>query len=169
MKHLKTLVIAVVLAVGTVSFASAQSKVAHIDVQKLLTEMPEMKAAQAELEKLGKTYEADIRTTYQELQNKSQLYKNEANAQSQEENTKRMQELASMEQNIMQAEQQARQEINKKKLELMEPILQKANDAIQKVGRAQGFDYVLDASAGSGVILADGKDITDDVKKELGF
>lgn len=169
MKHLKTLVIAVVLAVGTISIASAQSKIAHINVQKLMSEMPQMKAAQAEIEKLGKTYETDIRNTYQELQNKTQLYQSEANAKSNDENQKRMQELAGMEQNIMRAQQVASQEIEKKKIELLEPILKKANDAIQKVGRAQGFQYVLDSSAGSGVILADGKDILADVKKELGF
>lgn len=169
MKQLKTLALAVMIALGTLSFAQAQSKVAHINVQKLLSEMPEMKAAQAEIEKLGKNYESDIRTTYQELQSKTQLYQSEANAKTEEENQQRMQELAGMEQNIMRAQQVAQQEIKKKELELLEPILKRANDAIQKVGRAQGFQFVLDSSVGSGVILADGKDLMADVKKELGF
>ncbi|MDG3582402.1 MULTISPECIES: OmpH family outer membrane protein [Galbibacter] len=169
MKQFKKLVIAVVLVVGSVSFANAQSKIAHIDVQKLVEDMPAMKAAQAELQKLGENYQADIKTSYQELQNKMTLYKNEAGTKSQEENQKRAQEVDGMQQSIMQAQQQAQQELSKKERELLQPILQKANDAIQKVGRAQGFDYVLDSSTGSGVILADGKDLLADVKKELGF
>ncbi|TRZ44418.1 OmpH family outer membrane protein [Robertkochia solimangrovi] len=169
MKHLKTLVIAVVLAVGSVSFASAQSKVAHIFVDKLMQEMPEMKAAQAELEKLGKSYESDIKTTYQEFQSKAQLYENEASGKTQEENAKRMQEIQQMQASIQQAQQVAAQEIDKKKIELLEPLLKKVNDAIQKVGRAKGYQYVLDASMNSGIILADGPDLTPDVKKELGF
>ena len=42
---------------------NAQSKVAHIDVQKLITEMPEVITAQKELEKLQKTYTTDIQNT----------------------------------------------------------------------------------------------------------
>jgi len=168
MKHLKKLVIAIAF-VGAVSFASAQSKVAHVNVQQLMSEMPEMKAAQAELKKVGETYQADIQASYKELQNKVTLYKNEAATKSQDENLKRQQEVQGMENTILQAQQTAQQEMQKKELELLEPILKRANDAIQKVARAQGFQYVFDASPGSGVILADGKDLLADVKKELGF
>jgi outer membrane protein len=51
----------------------------------------------------------------------------------------------------------------------LKPITDKAKAAIQKVARAQGFEYVLDSTVGGGVILADGKDLMADVKKELGF
>ena len=169
MKQFRTLVIAFALAVGTMGFVNAQSKVAHINVQQLLSEMPEMKAAEAELGKLSKTYEADIRTTMQELQTKVALYEKEAPTKTDEENAQRMQEVQGIQQNIQQANQVAQQELGKKRMEILEPILTKANDAILKVGRAQGFDFVLDSSAGSGVLLADGKDLLADVKKELGF
>ncbi|UOB18873.1 OmpH family outer membrane protein [Abyssalbus ytuae] len=169
MKQLKKLVIAFALVVGTMSFVNAQSKLAHINVQQLLADMPEMKAAEAELTKLSKNYEADIRTTMQELQTKVALYEKEAPTKTDEENAQRMQEVQGIQQNIQQANQVAQQELGKKRMEILEPILKKANDAILKVGRAQGFDFVLDSSAGSGVILADGKDLLADVKKELGF
>lgn len=45
------------LFVAATSFVNAQSKVAHIDVTKLLADMPEMKAAEAELKKLSETYQ----------------------------------------------------------------------------------------------------------------
>lgn len=169
MKQLKTVLIAFALVVGTMGFVNAQSKIAHIDVQALLSEMPEMKAAEAELTKLSKTYETDIRTTMQELQTKVALYEKEAPTKTEEVNAQRMQEVQGMQQNIQQANQVAQQELGKKRMEILEPILQKANDAILKIGKAQGFDYVLDSSAGSGVLLADGKDILPEVKKELGF
>ncbi|WP_417442890.1 OmpH family outer membrane protein [Joostella sp.] len=169
MKHFKTLVIAVVLAVGSISFTSAQSKIAHINVEQLMADMPAMKTAQAELKKLSDTYQADITTSYQELENKMKLYKNEAPTKSQDENQKRAQEVDGMQQTIMQARQQAQKELQEKQLELLEPIMQKANDAIQKVGREKGYQYVFDTSPGAGVILAEGTDIIGDVKKELGF
>lgn len=169
MKQFKTLVIAVVLAVGSMSFVSAQSKVAHVDVQQLVSDMPEMKAAQAELQKLQGTYKTDIDASVQALQSKMKTYQTEAATKSQDENQKRAQEVEGMQQSIMQAQQQAQQELSQKEMELLKPILEKANAAILKVGKAQGFDYVLDSSTGSGVILAGGKDLLADVKKELGF
>ncbi|UGU14823.1 OmpH family outer membrane protein [Sinomicrobium kalidii] len=169
MKQLKTLAIAVVLAVGAVSFANAQDKVAHVNVQQLVEDMPEMKAARSELEKLEKQYSADLKSSGQELQNKIKLYESEASGKTEEENRQRAEEVQSMQNNIMQARQTAEQELQKKQMELIQPILEKARQAIQKVGREQGFKYVLDSSPNSGILLADGKDLLADVKKELGF
>ena len=61
MKQFKTLLLAAALFIGGASFMQAQSKIAHINTQDLIAGMPEMKVAQAEMEKLGKTYEADIK------------------------------------------------------------------------------------------------------------
>ena len=168
MRSLKTLLTAIVL-LGALSFTNAQSKVAHINVQQLLSEMPEMKAAQAELKKLEETYKADLQSSFQEFQSKAKLYESEAASKTQAENEKRAVELQNFERNLGEARQTASQELQKKQGELYQPILQKANDAVQKVAKAQGFHYVLDASPGSGVILAEGKSLLADVKKELGF
>ena len=61
------------------------------------------------------------------------------------------------------------QEMQKKEVDLLKPITEKAKAAILKVARVQGFDYVLDSTQGGGVIMADGKNLIDDVKKELGI
>lgn len=148
---------------------SAQSKIAHINTQQLIEAMPAMQSAKAELEKLAKTYETEIQTMATELQNKVKQYDAEASTKTNEENTTRMQEVAGMEQSIRQYQAQAQQDLAKKEADLLEPILKKAKDAVVKVAKAQGFDYVLDSTAGQGVILADGKDLLADVKKELGF
>ncbi len=169
MKHLKTLVLAIALIVGSTSFMNAQSKVAHINTQELVAAMPEYKAAQAEIEKLAKTYDTELQTMGTEYQNKIKQYDAEASSQTKEENQKRMQEVATMEQSIRQFQGQAQQDMQKKEFDLLKPITEKAREAIQKVARAQGFQYVLDSSQGQGVILAEGKDLMADVKKELGF
>ena len=52
---------------------------------------------------------------------------------------------------------------------MMKPLIDKAKAAIDKVATGLGYDYVLDSSAGGSVIIAKGKDIMADVKKELGF
>jgi outer membrane protein len=154
----------------TISFAvNSQSKVAHINSTELVSSMPEMNEAKAELEKLAKTYENDIQTMAAELQSKVKQYDTEASTQTDEENGRRLQEVQGMEQSIRQYQNQAQQELQKKEFDLLKPITEKAQAAIIKVAKAQGFDYVLDSTQGQGVIFADGKNLIEDVKTELGF
>jgi outer membrane protein len=169
MKQLKNLVLAAVLLIGGTSIMNAQSKVAHINTQELVQAMPETKAAQAEIQKLAKTYDVQIQDMGNEYDAKVKRYDAEAATQTAEENQKRVEEVASMRQSIAQFQQQAQQELQKKEFDLLKPITEKAKEAILKVARAQGFQYVLDSTQGQGVILADGKDLMEDVKKELGF
>lgn len=169
MKQLKKVAVAIVLFVAATSFVNAQSKVAHINVTDLLSEMPEMIAAQAELKKLQETYKADIESSMTELRNKYTQYQSEASAKSKEENEKRAIELQGFEKNIGEAQQVAQQELAKKQAELFQPISEKAMAAIEKVAGAQGYDYVMDATQGGGLIVAKGPDLLSEVKKELGF
>src|SRR6056297_38728 len=169
MKQVKKVAVALMLFVATTSLVNAQSKVAHIDVTQLLSAMPEMKAAEAELMKLQETYNADIQGSMTEHRNKVTQYQNEAASKSKEENEKRAIELQGFEKNIGEAQQKVQQEFQKKQAELFAPISEKAKAAIEKVAAAQGFDYVIDAQQGSGLIVARGKDLLADVKKELGF
>jgi len=98
MKHFKTIAVALVMLVAT-SFVTAQSKVAHIDVTQLLSAMPAMKTAEAELKKLSETYNADIEAVMTEFQNKATQYQNEAPSKSKEENEKRAVELQGFQRN----------------------------------------------------------------------
>jgi outer membrane protein len=169
MKTMKHYVLALVALFSVTTAAVAQSKVAHINVQQLLMDMPEMKAAQEELKKLEATYRADIESSVAELQKKLVTYQNEAASKTAEENKARADELQGAERNIANAEQAAMGELQRKQQDLFAPISEKAKVAIEKVAAAQGFDYVIDASPGSGLIVFTGKDLMADVKKELGF
>ncbi|AXT61152.1 OmpH family outer membrane protein [Aquimarina sp. AD10] len=169
MKQFKTLLIAFTLIIGTSGFVNAQSKVAHIASQALVESMPAFKAAKSEIEKLNKTYDAEIRNMVLELQNTIKKYSAEAETKTDEENLKRQQEIQATEKSINDYRQNALKDLQKKEIELMKPIYEKARTSIQKVARAQGFQYVLDSTTGTGVIMADGKDLTADVKKDLGI
>lgn len=169
MKKIKTLLIAASLFIGATSFTNAQSKVAHINTTELIKAMPAMKTAQADMERVGKTYQADIEAMKKDLKTKTDLFEAQANTKTQEENEKRYLEVQTDNQSIQQYAANAQQQLQKKELELLKPITDKAKAAILKVAKAQGFDYVLDSSPQTGVIMAEGKDLLADVKKELGF
>ncbi len=169
MKQLKSLLIAALLFVGASQTVSAQAKVAHINVQDLMTNMPEMKAANSQLEKLGKTYDTEYNTMVEEYTAKIKKYDAEANTAGEAVNKTREAEVQDMRTRIQQYQQTASTDLQKKQEEIVKPILEKARVAIQKVAKAKGYQYVLDASVGSGVLFAEGPDLLADVKKELGF
>ncbi len=169
MKKIKLLAIAIVLFIGASTQVNAQSKIAHIDTQELVASMPEMKSAETELEKIEKTYDTELRNLANEFEAKVRRYEQEADSKSEEENMIRAQELQEMQNNIQEYRQQAMEEYDKKRQDIYQPLLEKARKAIEKVGKAQGFDYVFDSTMGSGVIMAEGKDLLPDVKKELGI
>lgn len=169
MKNLKLLLVAAVLFFGATSLMNAQSNVAHIDTQALVEAMPEMKAAQGQLEKLQKTYDAEIKSMMQEWQAKMAQYEGEVASQTQDENEKRAIEVQGMQKNIGDYRNNALEDLRKKEVDLLQPILEKAKAAIQKVARGKGIQYVFDSTSGNGVLLADGTDLLADVKSELGI
>lgn len=166
MKKIKLLAVAVVLFVGATQM-SAQTKIAHINTQELVEDMPEMKEAAKELEKISKTYETEIRNLASAFESKVKRYEEEVDSKSEEENMARGQELQEMQNNIQEYRQTAMRELEKKEQDIYQPLLEKARKAIEKVGKAQGYDYILDSTLGSGVIMAEGKNLLEDVKKEL--
>ncbi len=169
MKQFRTLFIALALMIGATAFTNAQSKIAHIATQELVQSLPEYKSAQEQLDKLEKTYDAEIKDMLSEAQSTMQRYEAEANTKTDEENQKRATELQAAQRRIQEHSAQARQDLQKKEQDLLRPILEKVRTAIQKVARAKGFDYVLDSTTGTGVLLADGYNLMPDVKKELGL
>ncbi len=169
MKQFRTLFIALALMIGATAFTNAQSKVAHIATQELVQDLPEYKNAMDQLQKLEKTYDAEIKDMLSEAQSTMQRYEAEANTKSEEENQKRATELQAAQRRIQEHSAKARQDLQKKETDLLRPILEKVRTAIQKVAREKGYDYVLDSTTGTGVLLADGYDLMPDVKSELGL
>ena len=168
MKQLKTLFIAIVMFFGA-QVASAQTKVGHIDVSALMTTMPAMKAAEAQLTKLRDGYDAEYKKLVTEYQTKAAQYQKEAETAGDVLNQTRSQEMQDMGTRIQKYQDDASKSLQDKSVELQKPLMEKAQAAIQKVARAKGVQYVLDSTVGSGVLLADGIDLLADVKKELGF
>lgn len=170
MKQFKTLLFAVAVFFAANTFSNAQTKIAHIDSQALIGEMPATKTAQAEIEKLEKTYQTEIEGMITEYQNKLKRYDAEAGSQTDDENGRRMNEVETMQRSIREYQGQAQEDLQKKQFDLIKPIAEKVQAAIAKVAKAKGIEYVLQSTPNNGIVLvADGLDLTADVKKELGL
>lgn len=166
MKQLKTLLIAAVMFFGASQAASAQAKVAHVDVAELMQKMPAMLDAQKQLEKLSTTYDNEYKVMVEEYQNKIKKYEQEAANVSDQLNEERSREVQDMQKRIVDYRDNAQKELQKKEADLIKPIMDKIKASIQKVGKAKGYQYILN---GADLLVADGPNLTADVKKDLGF
>jgi outer membrane protein len=166
MKQIKTLLIATLFILGASQTSNAQAKTAHVDVTDIMSKMPAMLDAQKQLEKISATYDADYKKMAEEFKAKLAKYDAEAATVSEAMNGERQKEVTDMQKRIQEFGQNAQKEVQQKQEDITKPIYEKVRASIQKVGKAKGFQYVLD---GSTLLLADGPDITADVKKDLGF
>ena len=170
MKQFKTLIIAIVLFFGA-QVATAQTKVGHVDVSALMTTMPAMKAAEAQLTKLKEGYDNEYKKLVAEYQTKAAQYQKEAETAGELLNQTRSQEMQDMGTRIQKYQDDASKSLQDKQIELQKPIYEKALAAIKKVSDAKGLSYTIDATS-PGTVLnigAESIDILADVKKELGF
>ena len=165
MKQFRTYLIAAVALLGFQTI-NAQAKTAHVDVREIMTKMPAVLEAQNQLKKLSDTYTADYKTMVDEYQAKLKKYDAEAGTVTDAVNQTRQQEVQDMGKRIGDFQETAQKDLQKKEADLMKPIEDKVKASIQKVGKAKGFQYILNASD---LLLADGPDLTADVKKDLGF
>jgi outer membrane protein len=166
MKQIKTLLIAAILILGANQTISAQTKTAHVDVNEIMAKMPAMLDAQKQLEKLSTTYDADYKKMVEEYQAKLKKYEAEAATVTEAVNGERSKEVQDMQKRIVDFRDNAQKELQQKESDIVKPLMEKVRASIQKVGKAKGFQYILD---GSSLLLADGTNLTVDVKKDLGF
>jgi outer membrane protein len=165
MKQIKTLLIAAIVSLGA-NQISAQTKIAHVDVNEIMSKMPAMLDAQKQLDKLSTTYDSEYKKMVEEYQGKLKKYEAEAATVTEAVNGERSKEVQDMQKRIVDYRDNAQKELQQKESDIVKPIMEKVKASIQKVGKAKGFQYVLESTP---LFLADGTNLTADVKKDLGF
>ncbi len=168
---MKRVLLALALTLGIAGNAVAQQKIGHINVDELLSIMPETQAAEKEIQKYASQLDGDSQAMQQEYQTKLMNYQSNRDSWTQLRIQKEEQELQAMGERIMQFNQSAQQDLQSKQMDLMLPIIEKAQESVNKVAEANGFSYILDASPSKAVViyLEKGEDILPLVKAEMGI
>lgn len=162
------IVIAVLLGVSATSFAQAK-KMGHINSQELMGLMPESQTIRTELESYAKQLETQMGAMQNEYQSKVNDYQmNEASWSALIKDSK-AKEIGDLERRIQEFQQSAQQDLTAKEQALIEPIIKKAQDAIDSVAKANGYGYVFDTSVGAVLVYPEGDNILPLVKKQLGI
>ena len=144
---------ALIAALLVASASSAQSIVAHVNVDSLLVQMPEYKLAQEALQAEQAKFESEAKEMNTELEKGAQAL--QANAATWTELRQRQEQtrLQEMYNNIQDYMQQAQTQLQRKEVELVTPVLEKLQAAINTVAETKKFSYVLDASQSKGQVV----------------
>jgi len=145
--------IALIAALVLASAASAQSIVAHVNVDSLLVQMPEYKLAQEALQAEQAKFESEAKEMNAELEKGAQAL--QANAATWTELRQRQEQtrLQEMYNNIQEYMQGAQGQLQQKEVELITPVLEKLQNAINAVAEIKKVSYVLDASQSKGQVI----------------
>ena len=145
---------ALILVIGLLSFAGtsysqSQLKIGHVDIMKILSELPERDSAQVVLDNETK----EIESTFEEMQviyNKLvDDYTNGLSTYSELVKKTKEDEILDKQKRIQEFEQNATRTLQNRNAELLQPIYDKIITTIEKVATQNGFTYILDVSKGS--------------------
>ena len=167
---MKKVIIAIVMVVGMIGTSFAQSpKMGHINSQELMGTMPESQTIRTELESYAKQLETQMMAMQTEYQSKVNDYQMNESTWSDLIKDSKGKEIGDLERRIQEFQQSAQQDLTAKEQALIEPIIKKAQTAIDVVAKANGYTYVFDTSTGSVLVYPDGDNLLPLVKKHLGI
>ncbi len=165
---IKTLAVALLLVVSF-SNASAQTKVGHINLGELVGVMPESKKANAEIDTMQAQLVREIDRKSNEFRVKYDQYKADMSKGTLLPSIQksREEELNNLQQDLQAFQQRAQDDLDKRRMELYQPIIKKAQDAVNTVAKEKGYTYVLDSSAGTVLFSSETDDLMGAVKTKL--
>ena len=170
MKTTLKIVVAIAI-VALCSNVSAQTqKFAHINIEELIVSMSEYDSAQVKLQREEKGLTQELELLNVERNRKYEEFTKNQAVWTDLVKQSRADEIQSMNQRIEQFQQTAMERLQQMQGELMQPILEKANKAIEFVAKEQGITYVISGNPQILLFKAVGTtDLLPDVKKHLGI
>ena len=168
MKKSAFFTICLILSINTLS---AQIKFGHVNTSEIIQSMPDYTKAQEDVNKLQEQYEADLKNMQEELQKKEIEY-NKLPADTPDNiKQKKEKELLDMQERLNQTYQDSQQALQKAATEKMQAISNRVLDAVNQVGKEQGYIYIVDTKNKSilyySTVLS--TDVTVLVKTKLGL
>lgn len=169
MKKLSKLFLLAVMLLTINCAASAQAlKIGYVDSNEIMGLMPEKQTVETQLAEFQKQLESELMTMATEYQNKLTEYQENLSTMSNLIRQSKEKELTDLQTRIQEFQQNAEYEFSDKRNELLNPVVEKVKNAIEVVGKENGFTYVIDSA--TGVLLyigANAENITPLVKAKL--
>jgi len=146
MKSIKILILIVFVALtGRVS--AQELKFGHINIQQLVAELPEKKAADAQLQAEAQKLQDQLKVMSDDLEKKYADYMAQRDSLPDLIRATKEKEIQDLDTRIKQYNQMAQQTLAQKEQQLLQPIIQKVQNAIEEVGKEKGLIYIFDISS----------------------
>lgn len=169
---IKKFLIALVLFTGITSISIAQ-KFAYVDTEYILNQVPEYRAAQAELDKLSDQWLKEIEAKYTEIEKMYKAYQAEQILLTDDLKKKREEDIQKREKDAKELQKQKYGEggeLFKKRQELVKPIQDKVYTAIKQLAEQQNLGVIFDKASDLTMLYTNPKyDKSDDVLKIMGY
>jgi outer membrane protein len=157
----------------TIAFSQGAAKFGYVDTDYIMSQIPEYKAAQSELDKTSVQWQKEIDAKYAEVDKLYKAYQADAILLTDEMKKKRENEIMNKEKEVKDLQKQrfgVEGELFKKRQELVKPIQDKVYNAIKAVAEKAGMGFILDKSGQVSLLYANTKyDKSDDVLVYLGY
>ncbi|MDQ3071691.1 MAG: OmpH family outer membrane protein [Bacteroidota bacterium] len=172
MKRYLLLIGFMVLAAGFSKQAIAQARIAYIDSEYILGQMPEYRSAQSQLDTLADSWKREIERRAAEIDKLFKAYQAEFVLLPEPERKKREEEISRKEKELNEYKREKfgpDGELFRKRQQLIKPIQDKIYDAVQQMAKENGLDIVFDKAGAVTMMFADSKyDRSDEVLDILG-
>jgi outer membrane protein len=163
--------LAAVLLTCAISFGLQAQKIAVVDINAILTEMPEYVAAQSELDRVAAEWNQEIAEEYDKIKSLYNKYQAEQVLLSDEVKAQREEEIMQKEKMVRDLQKRKfgqEGELFLKRRELVNPLQEKVFGAIETFAKDRGYDLVLDKGGSAGVLFASEEfDKTELVKRRI--
>lgn len=165
--------VAVVLLLTVATLSAKAQKFGYVDTEYILTNIPDYKEAQGELDKLSIEWQKQLERQYSEIDKMYKNYQAEQILLTEDMKTKREEEIIKKEKEAKEYQKQkfgVDGELFKKRQELVKPIQDKVYQAVKDVADASGLDIIFDKSSGLTMLYSNAKyNKSDAVLKKLGY
>lgn len=143
---MKKTILTIIAAMAISAFTYAEDKIAYINTEAIMQDMPELKDIQKTLEEEQAKYRSEMELMEKEYESKVMAYKEQEATMSDAMKQTRQGEITDIEQRYQTFRQQVVQELQKKQEQLYQPVVEKIKKAIEEVGKEKGYAYILDES-----------------------
>lgn len=156
-----------------VAIGAGAQKVALVDMEYILKNIPAYERANEQLNQVSKKWQSDVEALQLEAQTMYKNYQNEVVFLSQEQKKARQEQIVAKEQEAAELKKKyfgPEGELYKKRASLMAPIQDEIYNAIKDIADLRGYQLVLDRASDSGIIFGSPKiDISNEVLQKLGY
>lgn len=166
----KKILLTAVFAVSMI-FGSYAQKIAVVDINEVLSSLPDYQTAQTELDRISAEWRQEISQEFDKVKSLYNKFQAEQVLLSAEDKAKKEEEIVAKEASVRELQKNyfgPEGELFKKRQEMVSPIQEKVFSAIETYSADKGFDIIFDKSGAAGILFTNPEyDKTADLKKRL--